>query len=64
MYKNFYLYIFSGHACMDGVVGPLFCPSVCIPGCQCDEGYILDSLGGQCITIEECEGMTTTEGIV
>ena len=54
----------SGHTCTDGVVGPVFCPAVCIPGCQCDDGYILDSFGGQCITIEECQGTTTTtEGI-
>ena len=58
------LSIFSGHVCMDGVIGPVLCPAVCVPGCQCDEGYILESLGGQCISTEECEGTTTTtEGI-
>ena len=63
LYIYIYIYILSGHACTDGVVGPVFCPAVCIPGCQCDDGYILDSFGGQCITIEECQGTTTTEGI-
>ncbi|XP_043936388.1 IgGFc-binding protein-like [Protopterus annectens] len=35
-----------------GITDPLKCPTHCVEGCECDDGYFFD--GQECITIDNC----------
>ncbi|CAH1105971.1 unnamed protein product [Psylliodes chrysocephalus] len=30
------------------------CPAICVPGCSCHPGFILDKPKGRCIRIDQC----------
>ncbi|KAL4708387.1 hypothetical protein ACJJTC_019623 [Scirpophaga incertulas] len=46
-----------GKKCSDvGLTGPFACPKICkIDGCDCKDGFYLDSSSGKCVRANECK---------
>jgi hypothetical protein len=59
-------FIECGSACpttcqnMDNL--PQICPTVCVQGCFCEDGYVRNEKTGECVFTEQCKGCSTVEG--
>ena len=36
--------------------GPIPCPRICINGCECPDGQVINENGTKCVTPNECKG--------
>ena len=43
---------------------PVFCPAVCVEGCACPPGQLIDTINNRCVTEDECPSTGKTHGII